>query len=220
MARWTSVLAGCAALAAGSIASAPAAEAHPHVFVSVKTEIQILNGTINAIKQVWTFDEFYSAMATEGLDTNKDGKLDRQELAELARVNMEGLREFRYFTHAGLEGTALKLAEAESESWLEFNDNVLSLHFTVPLEKPVLIDAKGFAFSIYDPSFFIAFELDAKEPARLSAEAPKSCKVAVGVPKQDAADAQKLGESFFSQLGGSPDFASGFAKTVSVSCAG
>lgn len=216
----TSVLAGCGALAAVSFTAVPPAEAHPHVFVSVKTEVQISKGTINAIKHVWTFDEFYSAMATEGLDTNKDGKLDRQELAELARVNMEGLREFRYFTHASLEGTALKLLEAEGEAWLEFNNNVLSLHFTVPLEKPVLIDAKGFAFSIYDPSYFIAFELDPKEPARLSAEAPKSCKVAVGVPKQDAAEVQKLGESFFTQLGGSPDFASGFAKSVSVSCGG
>jgi ABC-type uncharacterized transport system substrate-binding protein len=213
-------MAASAALAAVSFVAVPEAQAHPHVFVAVKTEVRISNGTINAIKQVWTFDEFYSAMATEGLDTNKDGKLDRQELAELARVNMEGLRDFAYFTHATLQGTALKLAEAEKEAWLEFNNNVLSLHFSVPLEKPVLIDAKGFAFSIYDPSYFIAFELDPKEPARLSAEAPASCKVAVGVPKQDAADAQKLGESFFTQLGGNSDFASGFAKTVSVSCGG
>ena len=55
-------------------------------------------GAITGIDQVWFFDEFYTAMAVEGLDTNKDGKYSREELHELAKTNMEGLKEFGYFT--------------------------------------------------------------------------------------------------------------------------
>jgi ABC-type uncharacterized transport system substrate-binding protein len=203
-------------LAAAVIGATPAS-AHPHVFVSARAEVQFGKGTITGLKEVWTFDEFYSAMATEGLDTNKDGKLDRQELSELAKVNMEGLREFGYFTHPTLAGGAVKFGEV-GEYWLEHSNGVLSLHFVIPFEQPVLTDAPDFAFSIFDPSYFIAFELEKSEPVTLGKGAPASCKVAIGVPKQQADDAKKLGESFFAQLGGNSDFASGFAKTVSVTC--
>lgn len=199
------------------LATGRPAQAHPHVYITARAEVLFTNGTITAIKQVWAFDEFYSAMATEGLDTNKDGKLDRQELAELAKVNMEGLKEFGYFTHVTLAGQAMKFGEV-TDYWLEHANGILSLHFVAPLEKPVLSEAAGFAFSIFDPSYFIAFDLASAQPVKLGPGAPQNCRLDVGVPKQQADDAKKLGESFFSQLGGNSDFAGGFAKTVSVIC--
>ena len=54
-----------------------------------------------ACSHKWMFDEFYTAMAIEGLDKNKDGVYDREELAELAKVNIEGLKDFAYFTFPG-----------------------------------------------------------------------------------------------------------------------
>ena len=45
-------------------------------------------------------------MAIEGLDKNGDGKYDRQELSELAQVNIDGLKEFNYFTVAKLGTTS------------------------------------------------------------------------------------------------------------------
>lgn len=103
------------AMAAGL--AAPAA-AHPHVWVEVKTEIVYANGSFTGIRQVWTFDELYTAQAIEGLDANKDGRLDRVELDELAKVNMEGLKEFGYFTHATLGGQKLAFM-APTEAFLE-----------------------------------------------------------------------------------------------------
>lgn len=78
------------------------ARAHPHVWVSVETTVIYDKQTVTALRQRWLFDELYSAMAAQGLDTNGDGVLDRSELAELAKVNMEGLKEFDYFTFAKL----------------------------------------------------------------------------------------------------------------------
>ena len=43
--------------------------------------------------------------------------------------------------------------------WLEHKDGLLSLHFTLPFASPVPAEAKGFSFAVYDPTYFIAFEL-------------------------------------------------------------
>lgn len=210
------------ALAAGIVAMSPAAFrapalAHPHVFVTTNATVVIENGAISAIDHVWTFDEFYTAMAIEGLDTNKDGKYSREELAELAKTNMEGLKEFQYFTYPKLEKSDLRLADPK-DYYLEHNNGVLSLHFRLPLEKPVLTDAKGFNFTVADPSFFIAFEMAKSDPVKLSAGAPKACKVSLGDQNDANPDAKRLNDAFSGQFGQAPSFLGG-AKTATVDCA-
>lgn len=110
------VLAG-AAVALGTTT----AGAHPHVWVTTETTVLYENGTIVGLRQKWSFDDFYTAMALQGLDTNNDGIYDRTELAELAKVNMEGLKEFDYFTTAKLATEQLKF-EAPKDFWLEHAD--------------------------------------------------------------------------------------------------
>ncbi|MCK9912785.1 DUF1007 family protein, partial [Microbacteriaceae bacterium K1510] len=80
-------------------------------------------------------------------DKNGDGKYDREELKELAQVNIDGLKEFDYFTYAKLGPTALKF-KPPVDYWLDYTDKgILTLHFTLPLEQPVSADAPGFTFS-------------------------------------------------------------------------
>lgn len=190
------------------------AQAHPHVWVTVESTLLFERGSFTGLKHTWTFDEFYSAMAVEGLDTNKDGKYDKQELAELAKVNVTSLKDFGYFTFPTLAGQALKVADP-NDYWLEYNDGILSLHFIAPFASPVLAEAKGFAFAVYDPSFFIAFDLaKTAQPVRLSEGAPKGCALKVGVPDKDPKDASALGESLSAMTG----FGVSVAKTVSLEC--
>jgi ABC-type uncharacterized transport system substrate-binding protein len=196
------------------------ARAHPHVSVINSATINIEKGAIQSITHVWTFDEFYSSTAVEGLPKNKAGGYGRAELAELAKVNIDGLKEFGYFTYVTLAGAEVKIADPKPDTyWLEHNEGILSLHFTVPLAKPVLVDAKGFAVTVTDPSYFIAFDLANKEPAKLNANAPKSCKVDVGVPKSDTPEQKKLSGVFAEQLGGAA-LGLGETKSILVSCGG
>jgi len=154
------------------------ADAHPHVWVTAKAEVVYDQGQIVAIQHHWTFDEFYTAMAIQGLDKNGDGIYSRDELAELAQVNMDGLKEFDYFTYALVGKTAVAFSPPV-EPWLEHKDGVLTLHFKLPVTKPIPASTPGFSFAIYDPSFFIAFEL-AKGQAVTLAGAPLGCSVRVG----------------------------------------
>lgn len=202
--------------ASGALLGTTDASAHPHVTVSHRATVAFEKGGVAAINHVWFFDEFYSAMAVEGLDTNKDGKFSREELAELTKTNAEGLKDFDYFTFPTRGGQPLKLgAPATGDFWSEVKDGQLALHFRVPLAEP-LADPSGFQFSVYDPSYFIAFDFVKQNPVDL-AGAPAGCTADVAVPKQEADGAKKLSESFFEQLGGGNASLS-LGKTVTLTC--
>lgn len=196
---------------------APQADAHPHVWVTYETTIVYDKGAVTGLQHVWSFDDMYTAMAIQGLDKNGDGQYSREELDELAKVNMEGLKDFNYFTFAKLGATDLKFS-GPADPWLEYNNGILRLHFRMQLEKPVLAEAEGLSFSIYDPSFFIAFEPEKTDALKL-ASAPEGCTASFVDPAADknAEDAKKLGEAFFQELGGN-NYGMGQAKSVAVSC--
>ncbi len=207
--------------ALAAVAPAPAT-AHPHVWITYETTVNYEKGAISAISHVWTFDDMYTAMAVQGLDKDGDGAYSREELAELVKVNMDGLKEFSYFTYAKLASADLALSEPK-DAWLEYVNGVLRLHFQLPLSQPVLAEAEGFNYSIFDPSFFIAFEPEKTEAVKLSS-APDGCSAALVDPNADQAaqDAKRLGEAMAQNLGG--DLAAGLGsgygstKTVSVTC--
>ena len=85
----------------------PQALAHPHVFIETRTKVLHDKGAFTGVQHSWTFDEYYSATAIDGLDANKDGVYSREELAELAKVNIDGLKEFGFFTFPSTGGNAV-----------------------------------------------------------------------------------------------------------------
>jgi ABC-type uncharacterized transport system substrate-binding protein len=208
------LLQGAFAVALLCLAVASAADAHPHVWITVETTVLHENGAFVGLRHKWTFDEFYTATAIEGLDKNKDGIYDREELAELAKVNIDGLKDFSYFTYAFRAGQKLGTGEAR-DYWLEHKGGLLSLHFTLPFASPLAAEAKGFAFAIHDPEFFIAFELAGTGAIKLGAGTPKGCAARVGEPERKPEDGSALGE-LQAQLGAF----GGAIQLVSVDCNG
>lgn len=217
---WTGLASACAA-SVGLLAGTAPASAHPHVWVAVETTVLYEAGRIVGLRHRWSFDDLYTAMAIQGLDANGDGRYEREELAELAQVNIDGLKEFAYFTQARLGTRELPLA-APADYWLEHKDNVLSLHFTLPLAEPVLAEAPEFTFAVSDPSYFIAFDLAKENPIRLSEAAPAGCRATIGA-EAASAEATALVDAFKSATAGLPPDLNraaivGAGKTVSVSC--
>lgn len=103
-----------AAVAVGlAIASSAPVLAHPHVWVAYEAEAVFENDALTGLRHRWVFDEIYTTSAIEGLDKNNDGKLDAAELDELLKVNIEGLKEFDYFTSALLAGKPLPFGDAK-----------------------------------------------------------------------------------------------------------
>lgn len=196
------------------------ASAHPHVWVTVKSEILYDgSGHVTGIRHRWTFDEFYSAFASQGLDTNGDGKFDRKELSGLAEENVGSLKEFDYFTFVKAGGKDIEIAKPK-DYFLEHEDGVLVLHFTLPLSSPM--DARKVApsLAIYDPTYFVAFSFAKKDPIRLASTAPKGCSVALKRRENKTVETASLTESFFNQLDANSGFGSRFAQTISINCDG
>jgi ABC-type uncharacterized transport system substrate-binding protein len=93
-------------------------------------------------------------MAVQGLDTNGDGAYSKEELDPLAKVNVESLKEFEYFTFVriGKGEKALPLKEPV-DYWVDYDKTLLTLHFTLPLETRLEPTAEEVAVDVYDPSF-------------------------------------------------------------------
>ncbi|MCT8971600.1 DUF1007 family protein [Microbaculum marinisediminis] len=173
-----SVLAG-AAVAAGTIVSAGGAGAHPHVWVDSRSDILFnADGAISGIRHAWTFDEMFSAYAIQGLDEDNDGKLTREELQPLAQVNVESLNEFDYFTYLGVIGVdeVYGVFRDPVDYWLDYDGTKLTLHFTLPLTEPFDPKQGLTAIEVYDPTFFVDFQL-AETDTALLVDAPSGCRL-------------------------------------------
>jgi ABC-type uncharacterized transport system substrate-binding protein len=77
-------------VALGLMAAAPA-DAHPHVWITVKSKIAFTaEGKVAAVVHDWVFDEMYSSFATQGLAP--PGQLvTREQFAPLAEENAGSL---------------------------------------------------------------------------------------------------------------------------------
>lgn len=196
-------------------ANAPAV-AHPHVWVTVETTVVYEKGLIKGFKHRWTFDDLYTAMATQGLDKNGDGQFTKAELTELAEANMAGIKKFGYFTFAKLGNQELSLTDPE-KYWLEMKDGILALHFELPLSDRVLAESPDFSFSTYDPTYYIAFELSRETPIRL-AGAPSGCITNVHAPTDDELLAKALTDALSEELAQAENLGAGLAHSVQIAC--
>jgi len=177
------------------------------------------DGKITGIRHAWTFDEFYTAMAVQGLDANGDGAFSKEELQPLAQVNVESLKEFAYFTFVrlGKDDKSQPLKEPV-DYWVDYQESLLTLHFTLPLATPIDPKNEEVALDVYDPSFFVAFGFAKDAPLKFDGAA-SGCTAEIEKPDPDAeADAKALSEAFFSQLGPGSNFGSQFAQTAIVKC--
>ena len=86
--------------------------AHPHVWITMRSDlVYAADGSITGIRQHWAFDDMFSAFATQGLESKEKGKFTREELQPLAKVNVESLKEYAYFTFATVDGKKVPLGE-------------------------------------------------------------------------------------------------------------
>ena len=203
------------ALAVLALIFASKAQAHPHVWVTMKSELVYrADGSATGVRHAWTFDDMFSTFATTGLESKEKGKFTREELAPLAQVNVESLKEFDYFTFARVNGKKAEL-DAPVDYWLEYTDGLLTLHFTLPLKVPA--KAQNLDIEVYDGTYFVDFALAEKDPVALVG-APSGCKLAVGRPGEGGAAVSKPGEAFFNGLTPGSNFGAQYSNKISVKC--
>jgi ABC-type uncharacterized transport system substrate-binding protein len=196
------------------------AAAHPHVFVDAKAEILFDGqGRMTHVRNVWQFDPAFSAFASQGLDVNGDGKLSNKELQPLAKVNVNSLKEYAYFTYLTVDKKQVRF-KFPDQYFLRVYDKRLTLFYDLPLATPIAPESET-TLEIYDPEYFVAFTFAKKNPIALY-HAPPGCGAKYHPPR-------KLNASIMAQLAAVPvnqhdlppalrDAAVGLANTITVTC--
>jgi ABC-type uncharacterized transport system substrate-binding protein len=207
-----------AAVLASLVATVQVASAHPHVWVTMRSELVYgPDGTVTGVRHAWTFDDMFSAFATQGIDSKQRGVFTREELEPLAKTNVESLKDFDYFTVARVNGKKADFLDPPSGYYLDYKDQILTLHFTLPLKTPM--KAQDVQIEISDPSYFVDFAFE-KENAVALVGAPAGCKLTVARPEEmDPATAAKLFQMAPDQkLDPSEYLGAQFASRILVKC--
>jgi len=191
-----------------------AANAHPHVWITATSELLYApDGSLTGVRHAWTFDDMFSSYALQGLETKTKGVYTREELAPLAQTNVESLKEYAFFTFAKADGKKEKFLEPV-DYFLEYKDTALTLHFTLPLKTP--LKTRQLALEVFDPTYFINFELDEKDPIKLVG-APAACGLKIQRPNEATATAQRLSEQNFMN-GDNSNYGAMYANKITVDC--
>ncbi len=208
------LLFGLLAMVFAFSASISPAAAHPHVWITAKSQILYgPDGTVTGVRHAWTFDDMFSTYALQGMEQKVKGTYSHEELAPLAQTNVESLKEFGFFTFAKADGSKQRFLEPV-DYFLEYKDSLLTLHFTLPAKTP--FRAKQLVLEVFDKAFFIDFKYVEKDPVTLVG-APADCRMQFQRPNDGTASAQKLGEQNF--LGGEGgNFGMMFANKITVDC--
>ena len=194
-------------------------QAHPHVWVTMTTELVYApDGSATAVRHAWTFDDMFSAFATQGIAARVKGQFTRAELQPLAQTNIDSLKEYAYFTYLKIDGRMQKDAFGKpTDYWLDYDPEgtVLTLHFTLPFKKPA--KARRLTVEIYDPEFFIDFGFADKNPVKLVG-APPHCTLTDEKPTDGFfSPTFKLDKSFMTSEA-NIGMGMNFANKISVTC--
>jgi ABC-type uncharacterized transport system substrate-binding protein len=209
-----SIAGACAGLLSSLLMTG--ADAHPHVWVTFHSEILYApDGSITGVRHAWKFDDMFSAYALQGIHHAKKGQYTREELASLAQLNVNSLKEYDYFTFARGDGKKLKFNDA-TDYWLEYANPSLVLHFTLPLKSPAT--AKALQVEVYDPTIFVDFEFAKDKPVSLDG-APPQCLLSVDLPHQPTpAEQARLSQLDVTPLDASSTYGELFANKMMVRC--
>jgi ABC-type uncharacterized transport system substrate-binding protein len=199
------------------------AEAHPHVWVSMRSDVVFTaDGKIEGIDVEWTFDDAYAAEALDGMDANGDGEYSQAELEPLTKENLSSLNDYKYFTFMKAGGKLLDTAPP-TNAGQTYNGKKLQLHFEIPLLVPYDPHKGDFSVKIYDPEFFIAFDYAKEAPVNMQDGMPQGCAFTLKPVPTDAELNTTLAMLATKDRTWKPengeDFGALFAQPVIISCA-
>lgn len=210
-----------AALAVGGLLclAAPAADAHPHIFAEARLEVDTSRaGGITELRHVWRFDEVFSSGVVMDFDTNKNLKLDPDELANVGTVVRDSLAEFNYFVSLTDNGKDIAVAPPE-HMVADYQDGLLLLIFAVRPAVPTPLKGK-LSVGIYDPTMYTAIDFVEDGDLVVTGEGATVCARTVVRPDPDEVIAQNQGsltDAFFNDPGGN-DITKLFATRIELEC--
>lgn len=206
-------------LAAGLACIPVAASAHPHIFAEARMEIvEGPNGTVQEVRNIWRFDEMFSASVVMDYDKNSDLKLDKDELADIGNTVLESLAEYSYYTFITADSKPVAFGKPEAIH-VDYKDNQILMFFSVKPTKPLAIKGK-LSFGAWDPTMYTAIDFAKDSDLTTQGKDLAACKHHIVRPDPDEVLAQNqstLTDAFFNDPTGT-DMTKMFATRLEVTC--
>jgi len=139
------------------------AEAHPHLFITARYTIVFDDSGVTAIEVFWSFDEMYSSMTVTDFDKNGNGRLDKEESAELIRLGQKNLPKNDFFTHIDSDGTPFPV-KSVTDFNVSMQNGMLRYSFRIPCRMPIGKEERILKISPYDAEFFAALLFAEQNP--------------------------------------------------------
>jgi polyphosphate kinase len=210
-------------LAAACALAAPAARAHPHIWIDAGlTLVFDQAGMLAAVRVAWVYDAFYSLMVLEelGLDDDLDGVLRPDELTRLDGFDMAWDADYAGDLYVFHGERPVDLSRPLEHATEVRDGRIVTLHTRALAER--LDPAAGpIRVRVYDPSFYTAYSVAL--PTRIEGRA--GCAAELFRPDLDAAQRellaalQELGATESVEDIGFPAVGAQFADEVRVTCA-
>jgi ABC-type uncharacterized transport system substrate-binding protein len=195
------------------------AYAHPHVFAEAKMEvIEGADGTISEVRNLWRFDEMFSASVVLDFDENSDLKLDEKELAEIGTTVIDSLEEFSYYTYLTKDGQPIALARPRAIH-VTYDNQQITMFFTAKPQDPLIIKGK-LSFGSWDPTMYTAIDFGNDDDLAQKGDGLAKCQRTVIRPDVDEVLSQNqetLTEEFFADPNNN-DMSKLFATRLELNC--
>lgn len=195
-----------------------AASAHPHVWIDVVNDILFTpQGLMHGIKQSWTFDESYSVLTLQGLDTDKDRKYSAGELAPFVKEALASLKNWDYFSYVQVNGRNEPFVKLQNASARVEKDKVV-LEFELLMAQPVDTGSNDIRFTVYDRSFYNLLSYAEEDPIWLGQYAPDDCGFEISPAKKGDREATVIDDDYVASLGDAVNVGADYAEWARLDC--
>lgn len=195
------------------------AVAHPHIFAEARLEIVSDDqGNIGELRNVWRFDELFSASVVLDFDKNSNATLDPDELKEVGQTVLESLSEYNYYTTIFDNGKSVKVNRPDSIT-VDYKDNQLLMMFAVKPAEAMPLKGK-LSFGVYDPTMYTAMDFPTDDDLTVVGDKIKACQHQVVRPDPDevlSENKDTLTDAFWNDPTGT-DMSKLFATRIEVTC--
>lgn len=151
--------------------------AHPHSFITLKTEFFVENDKLTKLNFTWTMDELTSSYLE--LEHTKNPK---QTLNDL----MHNIEENSLFSVLSINtktaNKTVSLIPLNQDAKLDFSHNKAILNFEAQLKEPILISHNQFELTTYEETFYVDMYYEQDTDVTINND---SCKIVIDKPIPD-----------------------------------
>lgn len=145
-----------ALLLCGLLLTTTTASAHPHARFSYQLDPVMRDGAVIGLKVTWLLDPLSSMTAIRGIDLNRNGVADPEELDAFARQNDTLVARSGYFLTLSANDTPLPFTIRQGLR-ASLSERGLSLDFEVALAQPA---TDPVSVRLFDETWYVALSAD------------------------------------------------------------